>query len=178
MIAAPSAAAPRPGDRRRLPAWADRAVSGFRDDGAYCAKPAPYGRGAGYPWQFGDAPFNLDGARDRCNRDHPGGCEQWGLVWYPRRRANFHAAGCCVCSPDCPAGMTDIGVSCQKQTSTRSINLPTQCGAGQVYDAGLCYPTCPAGMNGVGPVCWGSCPTGYADHGATCYRDPHIVVKV
>jgi hypothetical protein len=152
--------------------------SGFRDDGAYCAKPAPYGRGVGYGWQFGDAPFNLDGARDRCNRDNPAGCEQWGLVWYPRCRANFHAVGCCVCSPDCPAGMPDIGVSCQKQTSTRAPVLPTQCASGHEYDAGLCYPTCPAGMNGVGPVCWGQCPSGYADHGATCYRDPLIVVKV
>lgn len=24
--------------------------SGFRDDGLYCAKPAAYGRGGGYPW--------------------------------------------------------------------------------------------------------------------------------
>lgn len=152
--------------------------SGFRDDGAYCAKPAAYGRGGGYAWQFGDAPFNLDGARDRCNRDNASGCEQWGLLWYPKCRANFHAVGCCVCSPDCPTGMPDIGVSCQKQTSTRAPAVPTQCASGQQYDAGLCYATCPAGMNGVGPVCWGQCPAGYADHGATCYRDPHIVVKV
>ena len=32
--------------------------AGFRDDGAYCAKPPPYGRGAGYPiWD-----------EDKCNR--------------------------------------------------------------------------------------------------------------
>ena len=33
--------------------------SGFRDDGLYCAKPDAYGRGVGYPWKFGDKPFDL-----------------------------------------------------------------------------------------------------------------------
>jgi len=28
--------------------------AGYRDDGPFCAKPEPYGRGAGYAWQFGD----------------------------------------------------------------------------------------------------------------------------
>jgi len=152
---------------------------GFRDDGAYCAKPAPYGRGAGYPWQFGDAPFDLGGARRRCERDNPGGCEQNGLLYYPRCRASFHAFGCCVCTPDCPAGMADIGVSCQKHSYGRGVGtVPTSCDGGKQYDAGLCYTPCRAGFVGVGPVCWEqSCPAGYADHGATCYRDPSILVK-
>jgi hypothetical protein len=87
---------------------------GYRDDGAYCAKPEAHGRGAGYPWQFGDAPFSLDGAKQRCVRDNPSGCEQNGLLYYPKCRSGFHAIGCCICSPDCPANMADIGVSCQK----------------------------------------------------------------
>lgn len=40
--------------------------SGFNDEGAFCAKPSSYGRGAGYPWKFGDKPFNYDGAKKRC----------------------------------------------------------------------------------------------------------------
>lgn len=152
---------------------------GFRDDGAYCAKPAAYGRGGGYPWQFGDAPFDLSGARQRCERDNAGGCEQNGLLYYPKCRANFHAFGCCVCTPDCPAGMTDIGVSCQKQSYGRGVGtVPTSCAGGLQYDAGLCYTPCRAGFVGVGPVCWEQgCPAGYADHGATCYREPSILVK-
>ena len=54
-------------------------VNGMRDDGAFCAKPAPYGRGGGYPWQFGDRPFDLTQARQRCEHDN-GSCEQNGLA--------------------------------------------------------------------------------------------------
>lgn len=153
--------------------------AGFRDDGAYCAKPAAYGRGAGYPWQFGDAPFDLGGARRRCEHDNPGGCEQNGLLYYPKCRASFHAFGCCVCTPDCPAGMADIGVSCQKHSYGRGVGaVPTTCSGGMQYDAGLCYTPCRPGYVGVGPVCWEDhCPPDYADHGATCYRDPSILVK-
>lgn len=133
---------------------------GFRDDGLYCAKPAAYGRGAGYPlWQ-----------KDKCNREHQdvGGCEkvtkstflvffsflsplhasafallfyafnsvsslhcqiyadlpvkiqmcpQNGALYYPKCKQNFHNVGCCICSPDCPSGWTDIGVSCKKPES-------------------------------------------------------------
>lgn len=88
---------------------------GFRDDGLYCAKPGSYGRGAGYP--LGDG--------GKCRREHPQGCEQDGLLIYPKCKANFHAVGCCVCSPNCPAGMNDIGVSCEKGGSyTRSGGAP------------------------------------------------------
>ena len=31
--------------------------SGWTDNGIGCTKPAPYGRGGGYPWKFGDG-FN------------------------------------------------------------------------------------------------------------------------
>jgi hypothetical protein len=152
--------------------------SGYRDDGAFCAKPDAYGRGAGYPWQFGDG-LDLGNATRRCEADHGAGrCEQNGLIIYPKCRAGFHAVGCCICSPDCPSGMSDIGVSCTKQSYGRGVGtVPTQCQAGMEYDTGFCYPVCRAGFRGVGPVCWGSCPNGFADHGATCYRDPNILVK-
>jgi hypothetical protein len=158
--------------------WQD-CPSGFRDDGAYCAKPEAYGRGGGYPWEFGDPAFDLGNARRRCEAANPAGCEQDGLIFYPRCRAGFHAFACCVCTPDCPAGMTDIGVSCQKQSTWRAVGtVPTVCAAGEEYDTGLCYPQCRAGFVGVGPGCWErGCPDGFADHGATCYREPAIIVK-
>jgi hypothetical protein len=153
--------------------------SAFRDDGAFCAKPQPYGRGGGYPWQFGDAPFSLDGARARCERDHGAGrCEQDGAIIYPKCRAGFHAAGCCICSPNCVDGMNDIGVSCAKKSYGRGVGtVPTRCQGGMQMDAGLCYQPCKPDFNGVGPVCWGKCEDGFADHGATCYREPNILVK-
>jgi hypothetical protein len=149
----------------------------FRDDGAFCAKPAPYGRGAGYPWQFGDG-LNLDGAIARCeSQNRATGCEKSGEIIYPRCRAGFHAVGCCTCSPDCPSTMTDSGVSCAKQSYTRQTILPS-CPAGQDYDAGLCYPKCPAGFSGVGPVCWAQCPASMpVDCGASCARSQDDCAK-
>lgn len=97
--------------------WQD-CPSGYRNDGMFCYKPAPYGRGAGYPWKFGDG-FDNDGMLSRCRRDH-GSCEMNGLIAYPRCRSNYHQVGCCICSPDCPSGMTDIGISCAKNSYGRS----------------------------------------------------------
>ncbi|KAL4502131.1 hypothetical protein ABPG72_000366 [Tetrahymena utriculariae] len=94
--------------------------SSFRDDGLYCAKPDAYGRGAGYPWKFGDG-FNLNNANSRCLHDHPSGCEQSGAIIYPKCAQNFHSVGCCVCSPNCPSEMTDIGMSCQKLSYGRGV---------------------------------------------------------
>ncbi len=154
---------------------------GFRDDGLYCAKPEPYGRGAGFPWQFGDA-LNDDGMRQRCEQAHGGGnCEKWGAVYYPKCRTNFHAAGCCVCSPNCPAGMNDIGVSCQKVTYDRGVGRIPGCASGEVSDAGLCYPRCRDGYVGGGPVCWASaeaCPAKFPFKcGALCARDETLCAR-
>ncbi|KAL4502130.1 hypothetical protein ABPG72_000365 [Tetrahymena utriculariae] len=97
--------------------------SGFADQGFECAKPSSYGRGAGYPWEFGDD-LSLNEATKRCEHDNPQlGCEQWGLVIYPKCQPNFHNFDCCICSPNCPAGMTDIGVSCQKETYGRGVGF-------------------------------------------------------
>jgi len=126
----------------------------FRDDGGDCGKPGSYGRGGGYViWQEG-----------QCNKDNPQGCEQSGAMWYPKCKANFHPVGCCVCSPDCPSGMTDIGVSCQKQSYGRGAGEPLAmgiCAPGLQKDpsGALCYPTCKADFHMVGPVCWQNCPS-------------------
>jgi hypothetical protein len=52
----------------------------FTDDGvATCIKPEPYGRGAGYPWEFGDD-FNKNEMFKRCEADHgAGNCEDSNL---------------------------------------------------------------------------------------------------
>jgi hypothetical protein len=99
--------------------------------------------------------------RSRCERDHgSGNCEKDGAVYYPKCKANFHKVGCCICSPDCPSGMPDIGVSCTKQTSTRGVGTVPSCG-NLSYDAGLCYESCPRDFDGVGPICWGKCPADF-----------------
>ena len=119
--------------------------SEFRDDGAFCYKPSSYGRGAGY------ALWN----RDNCERDNPQtGCEKWGALYYPRCRPNFHNVACCICSPNCPPGMTDIGISCAKDSYGRTAGKPLICEPGLEMSGALCYPPCRGGYSGNGPVCW------------------------
>ena len=135
--------------------------SDFTDDGAAtCIKPEPYGRGAGYPWKFGDG-FNSDGMFRRCEADHgAGNCEEDGLIVYPKCRSDFHAIGCCICTPDCPDGMSDIGISCEKDSYGRGAGVSRlECTNDQEEDAGLCYEACPDGFHGSGPVCWQNCPS-------------------
>jgi hypothetical protein len=145
----------QPGYKGVGPVCWESCPSGFRDDGGFCAKSGPYGRGAGYPWMFGD-PVNDSAMFERCTRDHgAGNCEKDGLIVYPKCRANFHAVGSNVCSPDCPAGMADIGVSCTKRSHGRGAGSPIHaCSDGMDKDGALCYPKCKAGFKGVGPVCW------------------------
>src|SRR5258706_11502430 len=93
--------------------------SGMTDHGVGCTKAAPYGRGAGYPWKFGDS-LNDSGMYHRCEADHgKGGCDKDGAIVYPKCRAGYHKVGCCICSPDCPSGMTDSGATCVKNTANR-----------------------------------------------------------
>jgi hypothetical protein len=139
--------------------WAS-CPSGYRDDGAFCAKPAAYGRGGGYPWKFGDG-LNLNKAQSRCENDNPQGCEKNGEIIYPKCRGGFHATGCCICSPDCPAGFSDMGVSCTKPSYGRGAGtIPKNCSGGKENQGGLCYRPCEAGYKGIGPVCWANeCPS-------------------
>jgi len=133
----------------------------FRDDGAYCFKTPPYGRGAGYVlWK-----------KDKCEKENPIGCEKYGLLYYPKCKPGFKNFGCCICTPTCPEGMTDIGISCQKKSYGRGVGKPLGCGDEQDYDAGLCYGKCQNGFKGIGPVCWDSCPVGYEKCGALCLKN-------
>jgi len=76
---------------------------GFRNDGSFCAKPMSYGRGAGYV------------SEAICNTKSEKPCEKNLLLWYPKCKTGYHNVGCCTCSPECPADMIDIGVSCAKK---------------------------------------------------------------
>ena len=114
-----------------------RCPQGFTDIGAFCQKPGPYTRGAGYPWKFGDG-FNLDGAWARCRKDNPQGCEQSGQIIYPQCKPGYHAVGCCICSPDCPPGYTDTGTGCAKPSYGRGAGEPMVCRQGLEQDAALC----------------------------------------
>lgn len=99
----------------------------FTNLGLSCAKPKPYGRGAGTI------------SKHHCLHHHADeGCQKWGLLWYPKCRASFHHVACCICSPDCPAHTTDIGEVCIKKAKK------TRCpDSHPSMDAGLCYKDCP-----------------------------------
>ncbi len=176
--------------------WQD-CPPGYRDDGAFCAKPAEYGRGAGrvpdvtcpagfsqrgigaaawcdngptWPWDLKTVAATIG-----CHDDE----EMNGGLCYPKCQANFHAVGCCVCSPDCPADFgADIGVSCTKKSYGRGAGSPMICEAGLVEDAGLCYPPCQSGFHLVGPVCWQDCSDGWQPCGAGCSKNSDPILGV
>ena len=64
--------------------------------------------------------------------------------------------------------MTDIGVSCQKDSYGRGAGSPLGCADGLEMSGALCYPACRNEFNGNGPVCWQRCPGGRHDCGALC----------
>ncbi len=153
----------------------------YRDDEtAKCIKPASYGRGAGYPWKFGDS-LNDKGMFRRCEASHgAGNCEKSGLIVYPKCRSRFQAVGCCICSPSCPAEMTSYETSCGKSTYGRGAGVSRLgCADDQEQDAGLCYRKCQTGFNGVGPVCWQRCPSNLNyDCGVMCAASSGACAKI
>lgn len=155
--------------------------TGMRDDGLFC-RATEYGRGAGYPWQFGDKAFSLDGARARCSRDNPQGCEQNGAIIYPKCRPGYTAFGSNICRPNKPncgaLGLNNgIDLSCAKKVIIGDAK-PLVCKAGLQGDAGLCYAGCRTSFDGVGPVCWGQCPTGYVACGAGCATSEKFCAEI
>lgn len=134
---------------------------GFTDIGLYCQKPAAYGRGGGYPWKFGDKAFSLDGARERCTKDNPQGCEQNGAIFYPKCKPGFHNVGANICSPNCPYNWQDSGTGCKKPALPSNLSGDAfGCNPGKEKSGELCYNKCnKADYSGVGPVCWQNCPS-------------------
>jgi len=87
----------------------------FRDDGFYCFKPSAYGRST----------YWYEETCEQENKDV--GCEQSGLFIYPKCKKSFYAFGCCICSPECPREMQDIGISCHKDTYSRGAGYGVIC---------------------------------------------------
>lgn len=161
--------------------------AGFTDIGAFCQKPAPYGRGAGYSAYIQCLPPPPGGGARRfcapdpnaraknCEKDNgAGNCEQWGLLFYPKCKPGFHNVGANICTPDCPEGFADTGTGCTKPVygvgAGEGLDLG-KCRPGFEKDpaGALCYPTCKKDYHMVGPVCWQNCPAQQpADCGAGC----------
>ena len=144
---------------------------GWRDDGLFCRK-AEYGRGAGYPWKFGDG-LNDDGMRGRCENANGGSgkCEKYGLIFYPKCRSGFNNFGCCICRPPVPScgnegyNSPGLDLSCPVKIELGDPT-PILCSQGLEQSGLLCYPPCQSGFDGEGPLCWQQCDADQADCGA------------
>ena len=146
--------------------------SGFTDNGLICRSNAKtsYGRGAGYAlW-----------SKQQCINENSLGCEQYGLMYYPKCKTGFSASGCCICQSTATCstyGMGGIFPDCTKNLRIGEA-LPGVCGGDTPdEDSGLCYTACDSGYDGVGPVCWMveppfdswvECGAGYAKDDETC----------
>ena len=150
----------------------DSCPTGYTDNGDYCAKPSSYGRGAGYSWQGQDG-FSNSGMLSRCQSANPQGCEMNGAIAYPKCNSGFTPVGCCVCSPSCPSGWNDIGVSCQKPHASNDCSkYPAVAGfGGAFYDplnGGSCWecptllPRTQAAVNSTNPL-FPPCAVGNSD---------------
>jgi hypothetical protein len=130
-----------------------------------------YGRGAGYPWQFGDG-FNSDGMFSRCQRDYgQGNCEEWGAVVYPKCKPGYSNFGCCICRPNpfnCASfgfqASSQLDISCAK-TIIIGDPTPMVCAGNLQLSGAVCYKACAATYTGVGPVCWAAVPKGWVECG-------------
>ena len=161
-----------------------RCPEGFKDDQvSTCWKPVDYGRGAGYPWEFGDTPFSLDDARRRCQNANPQGCEKYGEIIYPICNPGYTNSGCCLCTVNCPPGMSNSGAGCLKGNNYgRGAGEPMKCRDGLIHNgAGLCFERCPDGYSAssdADPVCWMGCPDNQPySCGAGCAKDMSTCVQ-
>lgn len=130
----------------------------FRNDGLYCGKPKAYGRGAGSTNE------------QKCMNSHQGAaCEKWGLLWYPKCKEGFKSIGCCTCTPACPEGYTDIGVSCKKPSRSVKPKPISTCPPDREKSGALCYKKCREGFKAGGAYCHKPCEPGRFN-GTTCQR--------
>lgn len=71
---------------------------------------------------------------------------------------------CYLTARSTPAGFSGTYLDPMKNTHARGVGtIPSNCGSGKQYDAGLCYNNCRSGYSGVGPVCWGQPPSGWVN---------------
>lgn len=136
-----------------------------RDDGVACWKDLSVkGRGAGFPWKFGDG-LDLDDATKRCEKAHgKGNCEKHGAIIYPKCSklfgSDYKASGCCTCQRDLKRVSKDI----KSQIGT----LPDKCPDGKQLVGRLCYPKCEDGYERRGDnveYCSTKCPSGFKNIG-------------
>jgi len=94
---------------------------------------------------------------------------------YKKCKSGYKGSGP-VCWSMCPDGMTDLGVSCQKNglINRSSHSHPMICQSDEDNEGLLCYSKCKEGYNGVGPICWQICPTGMKDIGVSCQKNGTI----
>lgn len=127
---------------------------GWLDEGLFCKHPGKtYGRGAGFPWKFGD-PLNDSKMFKRCEEEHgKGNCEKHGLIVYPKCKDGYFNDGCCLCRPKFDCGKLGMGIRLFNSCGTKlEIGDPTpmKCNDDEDENAGLCYKKCKSGYKGVG----------------------------
>jgi hypothetical protein len=139
----------------------------FKEIDYYCRRdPKSYGRGAGYPWKFGDGVGNDLGMLSRCAEEHgKDNCEKYGSIFYPKCKPGYKSVGCCICTlskePDCNAlgmGSNIFDFSClRKAKAPNETNLytlpPSHCSDNEEMSYGLCYKKCRDGYIGKGSHC-------------------------
>jgi hypothetical protein len=77
------------------------------------------------------------------------------------------------------AGPAGSGLDLSRELYDRGIGLaPSVCNSDKENSSGLCYPRCKPNFSGIGPVCWGTCPSGWTDCGAGCAPSTAQCVKV
>ena len=129
----------RPGFEPAGPVCWQPCPRGFRNDGAFCAKPPPYTVPAGTIPRLGPCPPGTTDDGTSCwsrtfpwtirrtafqrGRACPAGMRMDAGLCYQRCREGYHNVGALICSPNCPPGMTDIGVSCARGTHTRGAGI-------------------------------------------------------
>ncbi len=60
-------------------------------------------------------------------------------MWYHICSSGFYPVWCCVCSPYCASGITDIGISYAKHVYIWGVGKIPNCVNDEDYVAGLCY---------------------------------------
>ena len=136
--------------------------------------PDSFGRGAGYPWKFGDNWRNLEDARNRCSSSEGVPCEQNGAIMYPNcqslannwgRNGVYTNDGCCICSRAFSDQGKVYGYGLQSVIGT----LPSQCNSSdRELIVRLCYPKCPDGYErtaGNLEMCQTKCPSSFKNIG-------------
>ena len=124
--------------------------NGMRWDGTACWQDyESYGRGVGYI------------SNGRCeNKEGVGNCERNGLRYYPKCRAGYTNAGCCICTIDAKPYYNRL----------KSVigTIPTNCVGNKEKIGGLCYPRCPDGYERRGfnlEYCTSICPPNFTNIG-------------